>query len=200
LQWGYRQIRGWFWWVGSIAHWALLHFDWRQFEGKARQQVKFSSVLVLGTVAIAFPMIIATLGIWGFVKFWLLPWMVYHFWMSTFTLVHHTDPNIPFRPAAIWNEAQAQLAGTVHCTYPRWVEWLCHDINVHVPHHLSTAIPSYNLRRAHQSLRENWSPYLVERQFSLTLMRQIVEHCHLYDDENYYQTFEELNWKSKHRV
>ena len=32
-------------------------------------------------------------------------------------------------------------AGTVDCEYPRWVEFLCHDISVHVPHHVSSKIP-----------------------------------------------------------
>ena len=66
--------------------------------------------------------------------------------MSTFTLVHHTLPDIHFSEPEDWDEAQAQLFGTVHCEYPFGVEFLCHHINVHIPHHLSTAIPSYNLR------------------------------------------------------
>jgi fatty acid desaturase len=36
------------------------------------------------------------------------------------------------------------------------VEVLCHDINVHVPHHVSPKIPWYNLRKATDSLRQNW--------------------------------------------
>lgn len=40
--------------------------------------------------------------------------------MSTFTMVHHTAPHIPFRYSEEWNAAQAQLNGTVHCDYPRW--------------------------------------------------------------------------------
>ena len=36
------------------------------------------------------------------------------------------------------------------------IEFLTHDINVHVPHHVSTRIPWYNLRQATDSLRENW--------------------------------------------
>ena len=164
-------------------------------------------------------------GFMGLVKFWLVPWLGYHFWMSTFTVVHHTAPHIPFKPAGSWNAAKAQLSGTVHCDYPKWylpalallqqqkniepvmldfllvaftycdishrfaqqadqslaaslqkiccdiavlwsnfdremawcrVEVLCHDINVHVPHHISPKIPWYNLRKATDSLRENW--------------------------------------------
>ncbi len=190
-QWGYRRLRGKFWWLASIVHWAGLHFDWRPFEGKQRSQVRFSALFVLVGAAIGFPLLIGTLGVWGFVKFWLLPWLVYHFWMSTFTLVHHTAPHIPFASENEWSEAQAQLAGTVHCDYPAWVEFLCHDINVHVPHHLSTAIPSYNLRAAHRILKEKWGDYLTECRFSWSLMQDITEKCHLYDPDECYISFQQ---------
>lgn len=55
---------------------------------------------------------------------------------------------------------QAQLSGTVHCDFPSWVEFLTHDISVHVPHHVSSKIPWYNLRKAHASLKENWGEYM----------------------------------------
>lgn len=193
LKWFYRRLRGRFWWIGSIVHWAGLHFDWWRFEGKQREQVKFSALVVIFGAAIGFPILIATTGIWGFVNFWLMPWLVYHFWMSTFTIVHHTHPSIAFDFAEDWNEAQAQLSGTVHCDYPRWVEYLCHDINVHVPHHLSTAIPSYNLRKAHRSLKQNWGEYLKEFRFSWSLMKEISDQCHLYDAEKGYKSFKDYH-------
>lgn len=191
LQWGYRRMRTRFWWLGSIAHWATLHFNWDKFEGKQREQVKFSALFVIVGAAIAFPTMIWTLGIVGFLKFWVMPWFVYHFWMSTFTIVHHTVPEIAFKPADQWHEAEAQLCGTVHCDYPWWVEFLCHDINVHIPHHISTAIPWYNLRLAHQSLKENWGQYLYETKFDWALMQKIGDYCHLYDDENHYKSFKQ---------
>ncbi|NET58838.1 MAG: fatty acid desaturase [Symploca sp. SIO2E6] len=189
----YYLIRGRFWWIGSIVHWAVLHFNWSRFEGKQQSQVKFSVLLVLGFAVIAFPLLIATTGVWGLVKFWLLPWIVYHFWMSTFTIVHHTAPDIPFRAEPEWNAAQAQLFGSVHCNYPRWVEFLCHDINVHVPHHISTAIPSYNLRLAHSSLKEHWGEQIRECSFSWSLMKQITDQCHLYHAHDCYQSFKDYH-------
>lgn len=36
------------------------------------------------------------------------------------------------------------------------VEFLTHDISWHVPHHVSSKIPWYNLRAATESLRTNW--------------------------------------------
>jgi acyl-lipid omega-6 desaturase (Delta-12 desaturase) len=182
----YQNLRGRLWWLASIIHWAGIHFDWNKFQGKQREQVKFSALLVIVTAAIGFPVLIATTGVWGFVKFWVIPWLVYHFWMSTFTLVHHTAPEIPFKPANQWDEAQAQLFGTVHCDYPRWVEFLCHDINVHIPHHISTAIPSYNLRLAHEVIRQKWAGQIHETRFSWDLMKRITDECHLYDPEKNY--------------
>jgi len=38
----------------------------------------------------------------------------------------------------------------------RRVEFLTHDISVHVPHHVNSKIPWYNLRMAHASLQKNW--------------------------------------------
>jgi omega-6 fatty acid desaturase (delta-12 desaturase) len=193
LRWGYRRLRQEFWWLASIVHWGVLHFNWQQFRGKRRRNVQISVLLVVITAAIGFPLLWITVGWWGIMKFWLMPWLGYHFWMSTFTLVHHTNPNIHFSPPASWDEAKAQLFGTVHCTYPRWVEILCHDINVHIPHHVCTAIPSYNLPQAYQHLRQEWGPQLVECKFGWDLMRSITRQCHLYDPERgYYLRFEEL--------
>ena len=91
-----------------------------------------------------------------------------------------------------WQVAIAQLSGTIHCNYPRWVEFLCHDINVHVPHHISTAIPSYNLRMAYRSIQENWAAYLHnECNFSWALVKDVTDKCHLYEEKNCYQSFSE---------
>ena len=83
-------------------------------------QVIVSLAAVAAFALIGWPTLIATTGVWGFVKFWLVPWLGYHFWMSTFTVVHHTAPHIPFKAEDEWNAAKAQLSGTVHCDYPRW--------------------------------------------------------------------------------
>ena len=175
--------------IASIFHWAINHFNPASVKERDRAKFTFSAAFVIVGAAIAFPTMIWFLGVWGFVKFWVMPWLGYHFWMSTFTLVHHTAPDIQFYPASDWNEVESQLAGTVHCDYPKWIERLCHDINVHIPHHVSVAIPSYNLRLAHQSLRQNWTEYVREETFSWELMKSIVDRCHLFDPTDAYLPF-----------
>ncbi len=188
----YRAMRGSFWWLASVAHWAVLHFDVRNFAPRDRKNIKISVSVVILFSAVFFPTLYFTVGLWGIVKFWLMPWLGYHFWMSTFTLVHHTIPEIQFHPEQNWAAVPAQLAGTVHCDYPKWVEVLCHDINVHVPHHISVAIPSYNLRQAHKSLMANWGEHIHLRRFDWQLMRQISGRCHIFDAQNAYRSFQSL--------
>ncbi|GAQ88456.1 omega-6 fatty acid desaturase [Klebsormidium nitens] len=175
----------------SIGHQILWHFDLRKFTASQQNRVKISLAAVTAFAAIAFPLIVAQAGIMGWVKFWLLPNLGFHFWMSTFTMVHHTAPHIPFKAAGEWDGAAAQLGGTVHCDYPRWVEILCHDINVHIPHHISQRIPWYNLRKANESLRANWGQYLNEAKWNKTLMKSILSVCHIYDEEKNYVAFDE---------
>lgn len=193
LQRVYKDMRRWLWWLASVAHWGALHFDLRNFEPRDRQKVMRSIAAVGLFAAVLFPTLWLTAGPWGIVKFWLMPWLGYHFWMSTFTLVHHTVPEIQFRPSSSWNEVESQLSGTLHCDYPRWVEVLCHDINVHVPHHVSVGIPSYNLRPAYAALKAEWGPLMQENRFSWSLIKTITSRCHIYHPEQAYESFREAD-------
>ncbi|KAF9662753.1 hypothetical protein SADUNF_Sadunf18G0087000 [Salix dunnii] len=129
----------------------IWHFDLKKFRPNQIQRVKTSLASVFGFMAIGWPLIIYKAWIMGWIKLWLMPWLGYHFWacyflMSTFTMVHHTAPYIPFKSSDEWNAAQAQLNGTIHCDYPLGygcavlplcrIEILCRDINVHIPHHV----------------------------------------------------------------
>eukprot|EP00210_Caulerpa_lentillifera_P006821 g6520.t1 len=170
----------------SIGHWWAYHFDKEKFTSKQLPKV-IVSWLAVGAFALGvLPFIVCNYGWWAMVKFWLLPWLGYHFWMSTFTMVHHTAPHIPFNEAENWNAAKAQLSGSVHCDYPAWVDFLTHDISWHVPHHVSSKIPWYNLRKATESLRENWGEYMTECTFNWRLMKSIFTELHLYDAEKNY--------------
>jgi omega-6 fatty acid desaturase (delta-12 desaturase) len=53
------------------------------------------------------------------------------------------------------------------------VEFLCHDISVHVPHHVNSKIPWYNLRAANDSLKQNWGQYMTSCTFNWKMMKTI---------------------------
>jgi len=178
-----RVIKGPLWWIASVGHQIKIHFLPSLFTPEQRPRVYVSIVSVFAFAALFFPAALYNYGLWWVVKYWLVPWIGFHFWMSTFTMVHHTLPHIPFLPEEKWNDAKARLNMTVHCEYPAWIELLTHSINVHIPHHVSTAIPSYNLRAAHEALKKNWSQYMHECVFGMDLLKDITSNCHLYHED-----------------
>eukprot|EP00899_Mesostigma_viride_P020694 jgi/Mesvir1/28626/Mv04496-RA.2 len=179
----------------SVGHWLIWHFDLNKYSPAQQTRVKISLAAVYATILIGGPLLVAKTGVWGLVKYWLMPWLGYHFWMSTFTMVHHTAPHIPFKDKEEWDGAKAQLGGTVHCVYPKWVEVLCHNISVHIPHHVMQRIPSYNLPAAHKSLEENWGRYMNKATFNWRLMQTIMTECSIYDKEENYIAFDKHEGK-----
>jgi len=187
-----RVIKGPLWFLASAGHQVKIHFWPSLFTPEQRPRVYVSISAVACFAAAFFPFVLSQYGVWWFVKFWLVPWIAFHFWMSTFTMVHHTLPHIPFLPEEKWTDAKARLNMTVHCEYPAWIDRLTHDISVHIPHHVSTAIPSYNLRSAHEALKVKWGKYMHECVFGIDLIKDITTNCHLYheDEQVCYVPFE----------
>ncbi|XP_057969788.1 omega-6 fatty acid desaturase, chloroplastic-like [Malania oleifera] len=185
---GYGLLRPWM----TIAHWLMWHFDSSKFRPNEAKRVKLSVACVYAFMAIGCPLLIYETGVTGLINYWLMPWLVFHFWMSTVTMIHHSSPHIPFKSPDEWNPVKAQFSGTTHCDFPYWIEEFLHHINVHLPHHLVPKIPSYNLRAAHESLRENWGKYISEANWNWRLMKMIMTECHVHNPEQNYVAFDEL--------
>ncbi|KAL0679926.1 hypothetical protein Bca4012_007907 [Brassica carinata] len=117
--------------------------------------------------------------------------------MSTFTMVHHTAPRIPFKPADEWNAAQAQLNGTVHCDYPSWIEILCHDIKMYTSHitlaqgYLATTSVRLMSLVKRTGERCCWQSTNLAT-WNWRLMKTIITVCHVYDKEENYIPFDRL--------
>jgi len=180
----------------SVGHWLIYHFDKTKYTESQMPRVIVSWLAVAAFAGGVLPWIGFQYGWTAVVKYWLLPWLGYHFWMSTFTVVHHTAPHIAFNSSEDWNPAKAQLSGSVHCDYPGWVDFLTHDISWHVPHHVSSKIPWYNLRKATESLRENWGAYMTECTYNWKVMKTIFTELHVYNPEQNYVPFDHKkeNW------
>lgn len=81
-----------------------------------------------------------------------------------------------------WTFFEFYLMRICPCFHHR-IDYLCHDISVHIPHHIASKIPSYNLRKAYASLQENWDKHLNKAEFGIPLMTTIVTQCNLFDDK-----------------
>jgi omega-6 fatty acid desaturase (delta-12 desaturase) len=61
---------------------------------------------------------------------------------------------------------------------------------VHVPHHVNSKIPWYNLRAANESLKQNWGQYMTSCTFNWRMMKTIFTELHVYDKEKNYVPFD----------
>lgn len=102
-------------------------------------------------------------GLW---THWLAPLLVFHGWLSTLTLLHHTAPQVPWRFTGQHDLGQAIISGTVTVQMPAWLEALLNYPNYSLPQHLMfNGVPFYHAKAATQALREKLWPYMqvIER-------------------------------------
>jgi len=179
----------------SILHHAY-HFIVPFTTSKRRPEVVRSIVVALigGYISIAL-----SISLGGFVKFWLFPFLVFQFWLSTFTYFHHRLPSsisssshpVGWKKNEDWTKIYGGLYATVHVDYPSWVEFLTLDINWHLPHHVSSRIPWYNLRKCTYALLKEYGHKMHTTSFTWELWKETTTSTHLYDENTGYAP---MNW------
>lgn len=184
----YWQTRAGLWFLGSwfftfyFVKDALRGEKSRHFRAEDRQALRRSVALTAFVQALYLGLAAVLAGWYGVVFLWLIPQTVFQFWLSTFTLLHHTHPEQRFLADSEWSFADAQLGATIHVAYPRAVEWLAHDINWHVPHHVCVGIPHYRLRDAHRALKARF-PGVREEVFGPGLLLRVIRTCRQIEDK-----------------
>jgi len=128
-----------------------------------RRGVLTSISLLYIFCAIFFPLMVTYLGFWGLCKYWLVPWLVYHFWMSTFITTSYKQ--VEGQPS------KQEKVIVVHCRYPKWVEFLTNNYNYHITtDKFSKMIPNYNVKKTYLDLKNQFGTYVEERTFSRTML------------------------------
>ena len=179
--------------VGSFLH--LLAFHWwpPSFRaGRHRSRVIRSIVFTAAVAATITTVLLTTFGTpLAVLHFWLIPALGFHAWMALYTFLHHTSDDVTFLTEDRWNPFAAQMDGTVNVLSPRWLSYLHLAIDVHIPHHVSTRIPSYHLRAANDALASgSWGHHMRQRPLTLAYLRHQVRSCHLWADEgDHYRRF-----------
>jgi len=56
----------------------------KKFRPNEAKRVKISIAAVFAFIAVGWPLIIYTTGITGWLKYWFMPWLGYHFWVILF--------------------------------------------------------------------------------------------------------------------
>lgn len=149
------------------------------FDAKDAGKLQYSLRLTLCMGALYFAASWWLGGFYGVLFLFAIPQLVYQFWLSTFTLFHHTSPKNQLLAADEWSPERAQLTLSVQVHYPAWIDWLTHDISWHVPHHVSIGVPHYHLREAHLALCQAYPDYVQEHKLTWSYVRAVLKECHL---------------------
>ncbi len=88
------------------------------------------------------------------------------------TFLHHTHKGSYVSDLNFVDQFRTQVLGTWNVRFPAWMEWMWLDINIHLPHHLSTRIPWYHLKKAHKALKTSHPSLVQDKMFSFSMLRE----------------------------
>jgi omega-6 fatty acid desaturase (delta-12 desaturase) len=177
----YVSMRTWAVWAGSINYWLQSarpsFFPKREVRREVRRSIVF--------VAVAGGAYLATLtyftGWQGLLLYFVAPWFAIHTWFSITTLMHHSAEDIPYLPAQYWTRNASRLLVTTDYVYPRWLLFLTHNISLHTAHHVSPAVPFYNLGKAQAALMQAYPEMVRVERASVVELWKILRKCRFYD-------------------
>lgn len=151
-------VSGPFWWIASAAQWARANFDLHSAFKANKRRILASVSLLYIFVALFFPLMVRFVGVWGLIKYWLAPWIVYHFWMSTFITTS-------YRQTGGVHSKQEKVI-VVHVNYPKWVEFLSNNINyIITTDQISKMVPNYNVKKAYLDFKKQLGANVEEMSF-----------------------------------
>ncbi len=120
-----------------------------------------------------------------------LPHAIWNWLMGLVILLHHTHPKVRwFETKEEWSFYQAQVSGTVHVVFPKWIGLLLCNIMEHTAHHVDPKIPLYRLRDAQRAIEARFGDEVIVTHFRLQDAIEICQRCRLYD----YERKQWLDW------
>jgi len=163
----FRLTRGGkFYWLTNLISWAEYFFA-NGNNSKEKNQIFVSILGLYGFIFIFFSTMINHVGVYGLFNYWLVPWLVFHFIVSTVNLI----PSVPIV------EHQKYFTDSlyfVHVNYPEWFEFIIKNLNYFIPNcNLASSIPHYNRRKAYLSLKDTWGDYIYQCDIDTDLMREL---------------------------
>jgi omega-6 fatty acid desaturase (delta-12 desaturase) len=137
----------------------------------AERDLLFSSAMMILACSSLSVVLYRWGGAWAVVKYYYVPSFIAAAHGAMLTYLHHCNADALVFDKDDWTPFRGQVASTFNVRFPRWIEALWFDINIHLVHHLAPRIPWYHLRVATEAIRATNSDWLQERRFSLGYLR-----------------------------
>lgn len=135
------------------------------------RRLRLSSLCTLALVVGGWTVLALVDGPLAIVKYHLAPVVVTTLIGSLLVTVQHTNMDALLYTPQAWTPLRGQIVSTFDVRFPRLLEWLWCDINIHIPHHVSPRIPWYHLRAASRAIARAYPGYHQERRFGRSELR-----------------------------
>lgn len=130
---------------------------------------------------------VAVLGYtaWLTVKVIVIPWLLFNYSIGAVVYLHHINPELKWHEHKAWDKFKAQMEGTmIFRVSPKLLDIFLHHIMIHVPHHVDTRIPFYNLEKAAEHLHKQYPDVVRDVPLRIHDYIRTTRLCKLYDFES----------------
>ena len=174
---GYAMPFGIFWWImwnamqrGSQVKPMLQPSVYQRNRGRLRR----SNLFMAATTIAIYAAFWNYTGLWGLLKYHHIPVSLASLLGGIMVSVGHANFNALWYDRAAWSSLRGQVVSTYDYRFPKWLEYLVLNINIHIPHHVSVRIPWYHLESAAKALKQAHPEIYQELPFRFREMAWIV--------------------------
>lgn len=132
---------------------------------RERVRLRISNMITALVLVCIYGGLWRTTGFWGMVAFHGIPAAIAMMTGWVIITIQHANEDTLLYEESEWTPARGQVVSTFDIRFPRVLEWLWCDINIHVPHHVAPGVPWYHLKTAGRALRQAYQSLYQEEAF-----------------------------------
>lgn len=137
-----------------------------------KNKIIANTILVIFFTFILIYFLIENYSFYFFGFSYLVPYFIGSIFGSLFTYLHHINPQTIIFNQITFSPIRSQVVSTFDIRFPKIIEWIVHDINIHIIHHINPNIPWYNLKNATLHLQNNYPEIYQTESFSFSFLRK----------------------------
>ncbi len=169
----------------GIFVWVFWNALKRAFEKKTKTEL-ISNLGMWFSLLGGYQFIIIKFGFWTLFKYHLIPATLAMFIGYFLLIIQHAQNECLWFDEKKWDYLHAQLASTYNIRFPKILEKLWLNINVHIPHHLFPEIPWHQLPVASEVLKNELGTCYQEKEFKFSDYRWLIRTPFIEKKDNYY--------------
>ncbi len=184
--------------IYAMTRYMLIPWSYKQTLSSTRNIMRVKIMLnniILLTISLGLIFYLVTnFSIYYLLILYILPYLVSSFFGSLFTYLHHMSSSSAVFNKDNYSPIRGQVVATIDVRFPKYIEFLCHNINMHLIHHIAPNMPWYNITETTNFIKKNYPQIYHEEKFSIKYLLECRDHCLLdFNIESQMYSLEKIN-------